>query len=101
MSTIDLSQMSREELLAYAQRLQENQQRKVSLTMSDAGYIEVYGLPGKGRFSISLPPEGWDATFKLQDTIMEFVNAHRKNAEARFNAYKATAKAKAAVKAVG
>lgn len=101
MSSVDFSKMSKDEIIAYAMKLQEAQSRKVSMSVSDAGYIEVYGLPGKGRFSISLPPEGWDTCFKLKDSISDFVQANRAIADARFTAYKAQAQAKPKARAIG
>jgi hypothetical protein len=55
---------------------QENnllKQTKTTIKLSDAGYIEIFGIKGKGRFSISATAEGWGQLFTMQDQIKSFI----------------------------
>lgn len=70
-------------------RAQATASNRINLRVSDAGYIEVYGIPGKGRFSLSNTPTGWDELFKRQAEIQQFVESNRKFAEAKLAAGKA------------
>jgi hypothetical protein len=68
---------------------------RINMTLSEAGYIEVYGIPGKGRFSISCTPEGFEALFGIQDEIKAFAKANASILTERQALYKAQAKPKA------
>lgn len=90
--------MSNEQMMAELNRLREENAKlkakeaegKLSLRVSDAGYVEVYGIPGKGRYSVSNTPEGWTALFGMQDKIKSFVSENSKFCEAKLQAYRST-----------
>lgn len=62
---------------------------KTSINLSDAGYVEVYGIPGKGRFSMSCTPDGWDRLFAMQADIQGFCKANLALSLAKQQAYRA------------
>lgn len=59
-----------------------------SIRVSDTGYVEVFGLPSKGRFSISLAPNGWEKLFTMQTEIMAFAKANAGLCDERSQAYR-------------
>lgn len=72
--------MSNEEMKRELERLRAENDRlrlsKTKIQVSDSGYVEIYGLPKKGRFSVSLTPEGWDQVFGMKDEITAFCASH-------------------------
>lgn len=89
--------MTQSELMLEIERLrQENAAlkaqpaSKLSMRVSDAGYVEVYGLPGKGRYSVSLTPDGWSKLFDKAtvDQIQAFVKANKQACEGKLSAYR-------------
>lgn len=54
------------------------------------GYVEVYGIPGKGGYSLSCTPQGWDYLLSepIANSLRKFVSDNRKLSEAKINAYR-------------
>jgi hypothetical protein len=71
-------------------KLKAEQGSAVRLRMTDSGYIEIHGIPGKGKYSISNTPDGWSKLFELQPKITEYVNANRAICDAKLAAYRST-----------
>lgn len=89
------------ELEATVARLEAQTQARVQYKISEAGYVEIFGIPGKGRFSNSNTPEGWDKLFALETPIKEFCKANAELIKARLEAYRANGKSANKAKAVG
>jgi hypothetical protein len=73
----------------------EQAEAKTSLRVSESGYVEVYGIPGKGKYSLSATPEGWTSLAELMPKILEFAKANKALIEARHAHYRANRPAKA------
>ena len=69
----DLSNLSREQLLALVAQLQSQPQRKLSMKVSDKGALSVYGL---GRFPVTLYATQWDRLLSAADDIRAFAKAN-------------------------
>lgn len=85
------------ELEAKIALLESQNAAKVTMRVSDQGYVEVFGVPGKGRFSISMTPDGWEKIFEIKAQIMSFVDSNRTACKARLDAYRNGKQAKANV----
>jgi hypothetical protein len=68
-------------------KLAQAQKSKTKISLSDAGYIEVHGIPGKGRFSVSNTLVGWEAIFAMRDEIGQFLKANGHEATKRQTDY--------------
>ena len=80
-NTIDFSKMSQTEILAFAQKMQQENQRlmeektgKISFAVSMRGAISVYGL---GRFPTTLHVSQWEALLATSTTLKAFIDKHR------------------------
>lgn len=74
---------------------------KATIQIGDSGYVEVYGIQGKGRFSNSNTADGWAQVFAMKDTITEFCKANASELAKRQSVYQATRSNKASRKYVG
>lgn len=72
----DLSNASREQLLAHIAAMQVQAQSKLTCKVSEKGALCVYGL---GRFPVTLYASQWDRLLKHSETIKAFMvqNADR------------------------
>lgn len=70
----DVSQMSREELIAKIAAMQTASQRKLTLKVSDKGAVSLYGL---GRFPVTLYGTQWDRLLNEAEHIKTFLNTNR------------------------
>jgi hypothetical protein len=87
-TSINLAGMSKEELLALIAKMQTTMtSRKMTFNVSPQGYIEIFGLPGKGKYSISLPVDGWDMLFGEIDSIKSMVESKRAEASEKYSQY--------------
>ena len=68
----DLSNLSREQLLALVATMQSNP-RKLTMKVSDKGALSVYGL---GRFPVTLYRGQWERLLDEADTIRAFITAN-------------------------
>ena len=86
--------MTQNELLArialLETKLAAQEASKTQIKLSAAGYVEVYGVKSKGRFSISIAPDGWDQVFAMQDQIKAFCKANKAACDAKLAEYKAS-----------
>lgn len=76
-------QQELERLRAENAALKSGANNKTNMRVSEAGYVDIFGLPGKGRFAISLTPSGWDKLFAMTNEIKTYVEANRNTCEAR------------------
>jgi hypothetical protein len=60
----------------------------VQMRVSNSGYVEIYGLPSKGRFSISLSPEGWEVLFAMVEDVRAFAKTNTETCKERMQAYR-------------
>jgi hypothetical protein len=81
--------MNLEQALKRIQELEAKQVSSVKLGMSDAGYVELFGLPGKGRFSISNTVDGWTTLFSMEDQIKKYCEANAVTLKAKQELYRA------------
>lgn len=83
--------MSSQEMERELARLRAENERlkqsKTKMQVSDSGYVEIYGLPKKGRFSVSLTPEGWDMVFAMTDDIKSFCKSNAEVIKSRQQSY--------------
>jgi hypothetical protein len=70
----DLSKMTQEELLAYAQSLEKKNGAKavngLSFRVGAKGGVSVYGL---GRFPVTLYQSQWDSLFNSAEALKAFI----------------------------
>lgn len=70
----DLSQLSREDLLAQIAALQDAAKSKLSMKVSEKGAISIYGL---GRFPITLYASQFDKLDAAWPQVQAFAKANR------------------------
>ena len=97
MSTIN--QMSKEELLALLKQKDEQlaaltagKSGKIQLKLNNSGYIDLLGLPDKGRFTESNSVAAWEIILGMTKEIREFVDKNKAEANQRLQNYKANRK---------
>lgn len=61
---------------------------KISFKLSDAGYIEIKGIPGNGWKGLSATVQGWKKVFEIQKEALAFVQANEQEATRRFENWK-------------
>ena len=66
----DLSNLSREDLIALVQRQQQAAQRKLTLKVSKAGAVSLYGM---GKYPVTLYGEQWLKVLDMSVAIREFI----------------------------
>lgn len=69
MSVLALQGKSNDELLAIIAQMQRNTQRKLTLKVSKAGAISLYGM---GRFPVTLYAQQWDKVLDMAEDIRAF-----------------------------
>lgn len=91
MSTVDFSKMTPAQILEFAKKMQEENDRmkeekalRVSFKVSVKGAISVYGL---GRLPLTLHPSQWDALLASSPTLIKFIDANRTNCAKQSETY--------------
>lgn len=70
---VQLSEMSREELIAKIAAMQVASQRKLTLKVSEKGALSLYGM---GKFPVTLYRSQWERLLNEADAIKAFISAN-------------------------
>src|SRR5215210_6186988 len=74
MSQAELASMSKEQLIAL---VTQQSQSKVKFTVSEAGYINVQGLPGHNWKGFGATAEGWETLLSQLDPFRAYLAANK------------------------
>ncbi len=69
-AALDMSTMSREELMAALQTEKEKSQKQIVVKVSPKGCVQVNGIR---KFPISFYKNEWETIFSLQERIESFI----------------------------
>lgn len=69
----DLTQASREELIAQIEAMRKASQTKLTLKVSTKGALSMYGM---GRWPVTLYKTQWQRLLAEADAIRAFITAH-------------------------
>lgn len=68
-----ISEMSRDELLALVGQLKAAKQTKLTMKVSEKGALSVYGM---GRWPVTLYRSQWERLLQHKDELLAFIEAN-------------------------
>ncbi len=71
--SLNLSNLSREQLVAMVESLRETPAQRLTFKVSEKGAISVYGM---GRWPVTLYASQWDRLFSEADRLRAFATAN-------------------------